>query len=468
MHNRVPCRGAVLFHGAGPEGPHLLAGLARHRIEVAAVAARPPMRWAAELRHREWGRALVACESLAGPLPRESLLVQPRLRREHVDALLGVATALQVQTDAPTGNVLRDRKLLLRFLDALFDDGSIAAIDHLSGAFWTRDALLAELSHDADLDVDGILSVHAVLADPGLEHAGERADRARDDWMLPHFAVPGFGIWKPGRSIAWLHTHGLAAVGAFDLDVLEPARAFLGEVTGFLRALGYAILEGLAEPGGTLDFAYRMPPLRLLPVAEFVRRAAPRTLAMRPDPDGSHAAGRVVLCADPRRRLRRGGRRTQEPLRHPLFDGPPPGGTVLRLSRRTHEQLADRARCTWRLLCEVAAEVEEFRFPVLAQAALPVPGGSTEALWFRVRELDEAGFAGELLDRPLSARGLREGDRRRLDVANVTGWEVLTPFGAVEPHAFEVRHALRENRAELRRICAATLTDFGPEFGPQA
>ena len=64
-----------------------------------------------------------------------------------------------------------------------------------SELFWSPAMLDDELAHDADLDVEALYTIHASTT---------TAARSR---------------------VYWLHTHGLEALGAFDIDVLRPSPA---------------------------------------------------------------------------------------------------------------------------------------------------------------------------------------------------------------------------------------------------
>ena len=113
-----------------------------------------------------------------------------RPRRLKATARRGHA-AVSVHIQARQKHVLRDRKRLLFWLRALMRSDGAVATDNASTMFWSEAMLEDELAHDADLDVESLYTIHAVQAS---------ADHTR---------------------VAWLHTHGLEELRAFDVDFDE-------------------------------------------------------------------------------------------------------------------------------------------------------------------------------------------------------------------------------------------------------
>ena len=333
------------------------------------------------------------------------------------------------------GFVLRDRKYMLRFLDALLDREGVVAVDHTSETWWPRHALADELAHDGDLDVESIFTIHAVTE-------GESEDPEVD----------------------WFHTHGLAELGRFDFDILRPDRDFVSASADFCRALAFMILEGQARQGMTdLAIGQPFPPLHLLPAADFMREAAPADTALRNDPSDSHLHNRVVLCNQPSGgflgRLVKGAK----PRPSGAFRRGLPEGVVLFFSSAATELMADRARETFPVLREIARETAEFKLPVLVKLGYAVDGGEPddrEHLWFEVHELGAESVDATLVNSPFRIARMQEGDRDTHSIAGLSDWMVLTPFGPINPHAFFARRLVREHREELRRHLA--------EGGPQA
>jgi hypothetical protein len=121
--------------------------------------------------------------------------------------------AVAVSVRAQHEHVLRVRKRLLFWLRELMQRDGTIAIDDTSMLLWSEAMLDDELAHDADLDIESLYTIHSVR--DGLD---------------------------PAR-VAWLHTHGLEELGAFDFDVLQPPAAFTNGCDVAIRALAFAGLE---------------------------------------------------------------------------------------------------------------------------------------------------------------------------------------------------------------------------------
>ena len=164
-------------------------------------------------------------------------------KSEKAAALLG-RSSVQLQLDGEKKDVLRDRKRLLRFLDAVMGDDGLIAMDVSANHFWSKAALADELCHDADLDIDSLFTVHAVTA-------------------------------GQSKVVNWYHTHGLAEMGFFDFDVLRPSPDLLtSRCHDFARAIAFAIVEGKVQPTTPMVHLLSSGPIRFVDVAEFNRRAA--------------------------------------------------------------------------------------------------------------------------------------------------------------------------------------------------
>ena len=163
-------------------------------------------------------------------------------------------------------NVLRERKLALRMLHAIMGQDGLAIADHASQRFWSPAAAAEEVAHDADLDIESLYSLHAVSANK-----------------------------EKNAPTQWLHSHGLAELGYFDFDILQPSPDVFP--SGILRALAYGIVEDRIEANSNdIELAQPQGPIRMVPADTFRRRAAARFANLRDGPDGDHSANRSVVC----------------------------------------------------------------------------------------------------------------------------------------------------------------------------
>jgi len=438
LRRRSSCGGSALFRGTVPHGLEQLDGLTARGVTAEAGPANSEAHWTATLRHPEWGEAQAACLRNP-PRPDRSLLsIDPRLAGADAEAIGDCGVSVSLQMEGPRRFVLRDRKYMLRFLEALLGADGVVAVDHTSQAFWTRPALEDELAHDADLDVESVFTIHAVSED-------------EDD-----------------RAVTWLHTHGLAELGRFDFDIVRPDREFVDNCGDFCRALAFAILEGTAVPGMTdFEIGRPFPELFLAPAGDFMRAAAPDDTAPRDDPSLDHLRDRVVLCdpppGNPLTRLIRGDRpRPGRAFRRGL-----PENVVLSFSTAATELMADRARRTFPVLRCIADEVAPLELPVLLKIGYVVDGGGPdqrEHLWFHVHALGDETVDATLLNAPHAIARMNEGDRGTHAIEGLSDWVVLTPLGQINPRAFHVRRMIGDLRDDLLR--AKTAEEAGEKRSP--
>ncbi len=429
LRRRSRCTGSALFRGAIPHGLDQLDGLTASGVRVEAGAANEEVHWTATLHHPEWGQAEAVCVRNP-PRPEPALLeFDSKLTEADARAIADCGVSISLQMEGQRGFVLRDRKHMLRFLDALLGRDGVAAVDHTSTSFWTRPALDDELAHDADLDVQSIFTLHAVT-----EEGGDGDDDVE---------------------VLWFHTHGLGELGRFDFDVLRPDREFVAASDDFCRALAFAILEGKATPGVTdFEIGQPFPRLHLVPAADFMRQAAPGDAAVRDDPEGYHRDDRVVLCDPPAgnflSRLFKGAK----PRPAGAFRRGLPDNVMLHFSTSATDLMADRARKTFPVLRQIAGEVDELELPILVKIGYVVDGGTgnnREHLWFNVHGFGADTVNATLINSPYWIERLNEGDRGTHSIAGLSDWSVLTPFGPINPHAFYARRLIREHREDLLR-----------------
>lgn len=424
LNKAADCGGSVYLRGSMPPRLAELRQLERAGATVKPRADDARLHWSADLRHPTWGRAAVACVRGAPRAPDVLIDIDIGLTpAEKAEAREG-GSSLLVRVAGERANVLRDRKRLLYFLRLLMGDDGLVGFDHTAGRFWSRGALDDELRHDADLDVESLMALHAVRSDDG-------------------------------SSTRWLHSHGLAELGRVDFDILNPSKALGGQWFDMLRAFAYAIVEGTLTLGEKRWAVTSREFVSFIDVAEFNRSAAATAVALRDAADPEHNRDRGVFC-EPRGGglsawLKRGAAPSQFLSSLTDFNG------VIHLSGAATQLMAERAQATVSVLGELMSELAEFGFPVLAKIGRRTDSdpAQREHLWFTVH-----GVEGDTLDvtcesEPIDIRGLRRGERGRHGVEDLTDWAIMTPAGMITPRSMRPARAIRENRemvmAAMRR-----------------
>lgn len=407
--------GNVFFRG--PLAPPVEQVLALGTGDVAATRADAPAgfdaAWAVRLTHPAWGEALVIA-------PRDAAVPDAEVIRwgtpgltDAERALLGRAeTMLMVQVTTPERRVLRARKHLLRWLNLLIALDGLAAVDVASQLFWSPAMLADGLAHDADLDIEALYTIHAIY--------DENA---------------------PEPVYHWLHTHGLEALGAFDLDVVRPSPLLAQHVGDPLRALALAALEGaitttsmyfqLGNPGGVVD---------LVPADDFNAQAAPEDAGLRSH-DEFHSGRRAVVC-QPRGFFSLFRRRPIPSRFMSALDGP----FVVNFTSQATEQMAARARQTIDIFQGLIAEFGP-DLPnglKIGYTTASDPTGK-EHLWFEVHGFDGERVDATLMNQPFDVPALQQGQRGWHPIADVTDWIVSSPAGPMTPRNLSAVRALRES-----------------------
>ena len=255
-------------------------------------------------------------------------------------AALTARHSLTVRVPAARKHALHDRKILLRWLDLLLGVDGVVAVDLLSQLPWPRQALADELAHDADVDIEALYTIHLIH-----DGAAER----------------------PVAS--WLHTHGLADLGAFDLDIVAPHPAFTEQCGELFRAVALQALDGTIQPD-TDRFTFGHPggDARLVPADRFMREAGAPFATFRDAPD--HVDRRAVLCEPSSRGFLGFGRGDGiRPLR--FAQRPPPDRFVSVQSEAASELMAERARLTLGVLEARWREFAEFEVVPLVKLGYP-------------------------------------------------------------------------------------------------
>lgn len=420
-NKKTACAGSVLFRGRLAPRAQEFAHLEQRGFKVWNMEPGPAANWALRLSHPKWGQADVVCLRDCPRPPRHLIDFDPSLTKQERDqAHLGEST-VSVILEGERQDVLRDRKTLLRFLRAVMGGDGMVAVDHTAQRFWPREALDDELCHDADLDIESLYTLHAITDD-------------HDD-----------------NKVVWLHSHGLAEIGLFDFDVLEPSEDLLGRGRDALRVIAFAILEGSVDRN-TPRFTLMRPggDVRFVDVRDFSRRAGRAANALRIGADDEHGRDRAVLC-DPVTGLfgRLFGRVT--PSR--LLSQPAPDEMTVPFSTAASNLMSERALGTYLQLQQLAGEFAEFEFPVIVKLGYRIDGGGPddrEHLWFAAHELGDVRIDATLESAPFSISRMKKGQRGGHLMELLTDWAILTPLGTITPRYTVPARQIRGSREEFR------------------
>ncbi len=411
-----PGLGVAYFAGAAP-APAEMA----ERLRVAGMQVVPSERgrgtadWAFGLCHEDHGSAIVLLEPDAPPAAGFLEYAQGLTDGEASQARTG-ASAVLVVVAAEHDDVLRDRKRLLWFMRRVMGEDGVLGVDLASRLPWSPAALDDELSHDAALDVEALYVCHAV---------GGRRDR-----------------------VAWLHTHGLAELGAFDLDILRPDPWLLRTGNDALRSLATAVLQGrlkasspvfaLAAPGGKIG---------LVPAAEFMANASAADRALRdtgPDTGDPHAGDRAVVCEP-----RQAAGPPPQPVPSRLLSHSPEGMTLV-FDDEAAAITSARAQATVGVLQGLMEEFDEY--PVVATARLLFPmlnSSASELIPCRIHAIHEDTIDCTLTGQP-TGLPIREGLRSTFSLNRLADWTILSPEGDITPRSSLGARRLRELSPQAR------------------
>lgn len=390
------------------------------------------------MRHPEWGQATVSCPRDIEPMP-EILIDWSWLTEEDKALARQGESAVFVEMDAAGENILRERKLLLRFLDAVSGGDGVAIFDVTAQKLWSPVDLKDELCHDADLDIMSLFTVHAISDD---------------------------GTGDDGGGVCWIHTHGLADLGLVDFDLVQPGpgEEFAWRADG-LRTISAAILEGEAAGGsGPFLIGYPNTWAEMVDINTFLKSATgyPADLLrgmVGGDEEGyegydeDHRRDHVVVC-EPLSggflsRLFSGGR--PRPLRYLWDDGVDDG--MMCVSTDMTRLMEERARKSYGALRAMYDEFAEYEFSVLVKLGYETDNGDgndREHMWFGVHGLDETEIDATLLNQPFDIAAMNEGDRGRHPVEKLTHWMIQTPMGSIDPQSFTAARMVRADPEAVR------------------
>lgn len=425
FQKKLPLGGQVLFPSNLPPRAEDFAYLAELGMEVGACPAGPEERWALALAHPVWGKGRLSCgKGVAAPIPQVMLNYDKRLTDEEKGALKHAKAAVKLQLEPSSGHVLRDRKYLLRIADAVCGTDGLAMVDALSSVIWTAAAMQDELSHEADLDVDGVFVFHALT------------EAKEGDGKGPVF---------------WAHTHGLREVGKFDFDLIMPSDEALGVRTDFMRGMAFAILEDrILLDGEAVQIVLGDAPIRMVSAGKFRQRGqGPGVDAYRAELDDYHIERHGVACdAEPKGFFGRlFGAKTMRPSR--VVSGDFPDGMLIGYSSSSSALMADRARKTLNVFAQWREEFAAFEPTCIAKLGFETTGGGKEYPWFEVHALSGDSIDATCVNDPYHIAGLKKGDRATYPAEQIYDWMMLLPFATLSPRAMPFARRIRSRRAEL-------------------
>ncbi len=408
-----PGLAAVYFPGSAPPVADAFLRLRDLGYQLTDRRA-DDMLWAVGLEHPVLGKAELWCDRAAPPID-DFIRFANNLSNGERAVAAGSAASVQVRVPAQRRHLLRDRKTMLRIArDVLGEDGLIV-LDIASQLPWSRASLAEELAHDADLDIDALYCLHSVIDE--------------------------------GERVRWLHSHGLAEIGGFDLDIVDPHPEFVAACSDPIRAIATMILDReVAESQSRFRFGHPGGEARFVPARDFMRDADPSATALR-DAD-HHDERRSVLCEPVGRKLLGFGRGERpEPLH--FAQRPPSEQFVIYIPTSTTTLMAERALATVDVLRDMASEFAEFEVVAVVKLGYQTRDGSKEHLWFTAHSIGDTTIDATLENKPFGV-DLVPGERAERPLDQLTDWMLLTPAGPVTPRSMTAARRLRENADEIR------------------
>jgi len=423
-NRKYPLGGAVLFRGDLAAQPHEFAFLEQQRITTQLRNDSNTTGWTMDLTHPEWGKATLKCDPNALLPPRE-VIECSFMPQADKDACISSRNSVYLTMESKHDNILRDRKLLLRYLYAVMGSDGVAAIDMMSLKIWTRDDLHDELSHDADLDVEGIIGIHAITGD--------------DD-----------------QECFWLHSHGLAEIGSYDFDILRPSETVRDNAWELARAVAYHLLEvSLGPSTENFPLVYPNGNVKMVEMSKFLDGTTPeiRELLMSSMYD-SHKEKHLVLCQPDGGFFKRllGSKSimparflTEDLMENPMFS----------FSDKASDLMRDRAQNTYQLFRSLREEFAEFDFVYLVKLGIPTDPGapsSHEHMWFAIDNLTDTEIEGELGNEPYYIKSMKEGDHSTHSIDLLSDWMIMTPVGLINPRSTAAARIVREDPEKVREM----------------
>lgn len=427
-NRKIALAGSVAFRGSMPPRAHELTMLQQCGAELKPFQ-REGTHWALQLTHPRVGSAAILCLRDVPVPPAELLDFSAQLTEEERAEAKLAGSSVSVLYENPPGHLLRDRKRFLWLLRQIMGDDGVVAIDHVSTRFWSRAALDDELSHESDVDVDALYDVQYIVNDQ--------------------------------QKVEWLHTHGLAALGKYDFDILHPHESLWQGASDVVRAIAFASLEDTLKPGtDRFDLFEPGGGVRAIDAATFQKKAPRNEASIRCD-DPDHTPHHMVLCDPAAGFLGKLLRRYIRAARC-LQGGFPEDRGIMRFSTEATDLTAERARGTVVRLGPLVAEIERFKIPALVKLGYPIdnaPEDEREHMWFRVHGVGAKTVDATLINQPFNIARMKEGQRDTHPLDLLTDWMIITPFGQITPrnsmplrllrtHQDELLEALRQAEAE--------------------
>lgn len=418
LQKSVTFTGSALFRGTFPLRKENFEHLRSSGVEIRDLPPAEGMIWALELSHAQWGEAsLFNVRNL--PLPPHAIIEwDPELIPDEVEEIKSCGTAVQLVMKSNKNHILRDRKNALHYLGAILGEEGLAAIDHIGQKIWPRGAIEIETAHDADLDVDGIMTYH---------------------WVN----------WEDRPS--WLHSHGLGEIGFFDFDILNPSEDLQEKSHDLLRSIAFKSLEGELAPGSTFT-PLTSHEIRAVPVDDFMAKATPEDCAIREGVENDHRENRVVLCDATAGIVRSIFGNKPQPSR--LLSAPYVETELIHFSTSATELLGARAKATFKLFTDVAAELAEFESTPLVKLGYRTDtakdDSDREHMWFEFHGLSGSQIDATLLNQPFHIARMKEGDRGLHSPELLTDWAIFTIAGKVTPAFSRPLRLIRRNPDRVR------------------
>lgn len=422
FRKKIEHSGVVFLDQPGQPKPEMFHELARCGIDVNPGKPGRDVLWSLELRHPEWGDAVLECMSNFEAPGLDDLAMVSNLTKTEIGDFGRARSWLALRHGASAGHLLRDRKRFLRFAFAALSDKGPGIKDMLSGGYWSKCALEEELSHDADLDVDHLFVIHAV--------------QDEDD----------------PDAVVWAHTHGLSELGHFDVDVLSPSGDTCSARHELFRTVAAAVLEETARCDGEPVSLFRPGgPVRFVSARRFLAQARPgHTAAYSKLLTDTHLHGHAVACEPgpgfAGRLLRGSGPRPCRWLSQPWAEEGmcfhSPGMTGL---------MAERARATMGLFNAWRAEFAPFDPRGLVKIGYETDGDPQHAehLWFEVHGIEDDRVDATLLNEPYDISRMRANERGWHALERLTDWSIMLPFGQLTPRSLPFARTIRENRGVI-------------------
>jgi hypothetical protein len=429
LQKSVTFAGSALFRGNLPLRKENFDHLRALGIEIREHPPGENFIWSLELNHPQWGQANLF-NTRNAPLPPHTLIDwDPELTPDEAQEIKSCGTAVQFVMQSNKNNILRDRKYALHYLNAILGEEGFAAMDHVAQKIWPRGALEIETAHDADLDIDGIMTYH---------------------WVT----------WEDRP--CWLHSHGLGEIGFFDFDILNPSEDLQSNAHDVLRCIAFKSLEGELKPGSTFA-PLTSQEIRAVSADDFMAKAAAEHRAVREGAELDHREARVVLCDASAGVIRSLFGNKPHPSR--LLSTPYDESQLIHFSTAATELLATRAKATFDFFTRLAAELAEFESTPLVKLGYPTDNAEDESdrehMWFEFHGRSGDQLDATLLNQPFHIARMKEGQRGLHSPDLLTDWAIFTPAGKVTPafsrplrfirrNADRVREAMKESKAQER------------------